>query len=618
MFIRKTHKGNGNKRKTVYRLVKSYRTENGPRQQTILNLPDFDLPENQWKLLADTIEAKLNGQIVLYIPDEIEFLATHYVSLIEEKKIAVENNTEVINNTEDAEYETINVKSVKNRQIRTIGAEHVAFSMYKELKFDRLFIGLDFNALQQDLAALSIIGRLVNPGSERTTREWAKYRSGLDKLLNTSFKNLSNNALYRISDLIYDKKEIIENHLQVVEQEIFNLKETLVLYDLTNTYLEGRSLNNPKAQFGYSKEKRKDCRLITLGLIIDENGFPKRSQVMAGNQNEAHSLLGMIAQLENKSLTEMESGKGTKKGKTVVIDAGIATEDSLAMLKEYGYDYLAVAKGNPISEDQIDSENLVKVKETKENQVEVQLFESESENVLYCRSFLKGKKERSMLDNYRRKFEAEMQTAKSALDKKRGTRKYDKVLERIGRIKERNSSIARYYTINVIPDPDSDKTRDITWEFNDFDKMNFSYSGSYCLRTSRQDIDEKELWKTYTTLTIVEAAFKCLKSELAFRPVFHRREYRADSHLFIGVLAYHLLNAIRVRLKEKDIHLSWNKLREILSTHILLTTSMRTKSGKIILIQQSSQAEYINNEIYNSLGISNKPIEKIITKYSIL
>ncbi len=72
--------------------------------------------------------------------------------------------------------------------------------------------------------------------------------------------------------------------------------------------------------------------------------------------------------------------------------------------------------------------------------------------------------------------------------------------------------------------------------------MNFNFSGSYFLKTSRQDLDEKQLWELYVTITLVEAAFRSLKSELAFRPVFHRKEYRADSHLFIAVLAYHLMN----------------------------------------------------------------------------
>jgi len=615
MYIRKVEKKDGKYKRTIYRLVKSYRTENGPRQETILNMKDLNLPQEKWKILADAIEAKLNGQLVLYLDKDIDFLATHYTSLIQEKCLAARRNMQVIVESEGAEFENVNIKSVKNDKIRSIGAEYVALSMYKYLKLDELFTYLGFNEQQRNLAVLSIVGRLVNPGSERATREWAMNRSGLDKLLNTDFQSLSNNALYRIADSIYDHKETIESHLQTIERDLFNLNETLVLYDLTNTYFEGRSLNNPKAQFGHSKEKRKDCRLITLGLIIDEDGFPKRSQVMAGNQNESKSLLGMIAQLENKSIFELEKAKEIRKGKTVVIDAGIATSENLAMLNEYGYDYIAVAKGKPITKEQIDLENLVKVRETKQNKVEVQLFKNETENILFCRSFLKSKKEISMLDNYRRKFEEEMKVAKSALTKKRGIKEYEKVIERIGRIKERNSAVARYYTINVIPEPDYPNAKDITWKFNDYDEMNFNYSGSYCLRTSRQDLDEEELWKTYTTLTMVEAAFKCLKSELAFRPVFHRREYRADSHLFIGVLAYHLLNSIRIRLKEKDIHLSWNKLREILSTHSAVTTSMKTKSGEIILIQQASQAEYIHNEIYKTLGLSNKPLSRVITKY---
>lgn len=615
MYIRKVEKKNGNYKRTIYRLVKSYRTENGPRQETILNLKDFDLPKEKWKILADAIEAKINDQLVLYLDKDIDFLATHYTSIIQEKRLAERRSMEVIVESEDAEYEPVNIKSVKNDKIRTIGAEYVALSMYKNLKLDRLFTDLGFNEQQLNLATLSIVGRLVNPGSERATREWAMNSSGLDKLLNTDFQSLSNNALYRIADNIYDHKDTIESHLQNTERELFNLKETLVLYDLTNTYLEGRSLNNPKAQFGRSKEKRKDCRLITLGLIIDEDGFPKRSKIMAGNQNESKSLLGMIAMLENKSISELENSKELKKDKTVIMDAGISTNENLALLREYGYDYITVAKGKPITKEQIDLENLVKVRETKQNKVEVQLFKNESENILFCRSFLKSKKELSMLDNYRRKFENEMKVAESALFKNRGIKNYEKVIERIGRIKERNSSIARYYTINVIPDPDSPNAKEITWEFNDYDEMNFNYSGSYYLRTSRQDLDEKELWNTYTTLTMVEAAFKCLKSELAFRPIFHRREYRADSHLFIGVLAYHLLNSIRIRLDETDIHFSWNKLREILRTHTTVTTSMKTKSGKIILIQQASQAEYIHNEIYKALGLSNKPLRRIITKY---
>jgi len=615
MYIRKVIKKSANTEREVFRLVESYRTENGPRQRTILTLKDFELPEEKWKTLADAIEAKLNYQVVLYLEKEIEFLAEHYVSLIQAKRLSEQRNIASFMEIEEPEYETVNVRSIKNKNIRTIGAEYVALSAYRDLGFDKLFFELGLNERQRHLAALSIIGRLVHPGSENVTREWIRAISGLDQLLNTSFKELSNNALYRIADKIHEHKESIEAHLQIQEKELFNLSEKLVFYDLTNTYFEGKALSNSKAQFGFSKEKRKDCKLVTLGLIIDEKGFPKRSKVMEGNQYEPSSLLGMIAQLENKTIAELEQSKGIRKNQTIVMDAGIALDSNLEMLKEYGYDYICVARAKPISEKEIKSENLKKIRETKKNTIEVQLFQNEKENILYCRSFLKGEKERSMLEKFKQNFEAELLQARSALTKKRGTKKYDKVLERIGRIKERNSSIARYYLINVERDQDSVKVKNITWEFNDIDKMDFNFSGSYFLKTSRQDLNEEELWNIYSTLNVVEAAFKALKSELAFRPVYHRKEDRADSHLFIAVLAYHLLNVIRIRLLEKNIHISWKKLRDLLSTHTSITTVMRTKTGKNILIQQSAEAEYFQNEIYKALGLKNQPLNRIITKY---
>lgn len=615
MYIRADKKKSGNHERIVYRLVENYRTPKGPRQRTILTLKDFDLPQSKWKLLADTIKAKLKGQTMIFLDEKIEALADHYVSLIEEKRASEQKNVKILqNDNHNSDYETVSLSSIINKNIRTIGAEHIGLSIYQDLGLDRLFSTLGFNERQCNLAALSIIGRLVNPGSEHATREWALQRTGLGELLDTDFSNLPNNSLYRIADMIYDNKQAIENHLQEKERSVFQLPEKVILYDLTNVHLEGRATDNPKAQFGVPKQKRTDCKLITLGLIIDEHGFPKQSLVMKGNQSEPSSLIKMIALLENRSIEDLEKCKHVKKDKTVVVDAGITTKDNLKMLKDYGYDYLCVARSNPLSEKDIEEEKLKKVRETKKNTVEVQLFKKGSENVLFCRSFLKGEKERQMLDKLKSRFEEELTGVRKSIETRGGTKKYDKVLERIGRIKERNSSIARYYLINLTKDENTNKVTRITWEFTDPDKMNFNFSGSYCLRTSRQDLDETELWNLYTTLSLVESAFRSLKSELAFRPVFHRKEYRADSHLFIAVLAYHLLNAVRIRLWDKKIHISWDRLRRAMSTHCVVTTKMKTKKRKTILLKQASEAEYIHRYIYSALGISSNPLKRKISK----
>lgn len=220
MFIRKVIKKSKNSERVIYRLCTSYRTEKGPRQKTILTLKDFDLPEKDWSLLANTIQDKLRGQLTFFCPSKIDLLAEHYADLIQMKR---SSEVYTISDSNIEKYETVNLGSFKHKTVKHIGSEHIGLSIFKELKLDKLFQTLGFNKNQRNLAALSIIGRLVFPGSENSTREWAKENSGLCDLLNTSFQNLSNNALYRIADKIYENKEKIENHLEETERNLLNL-----------------------------------------------------------------------------------------------------------------------------------------------------------------------------------------------------------------------------------------------------------------------------------------------------------------------------------------------------------------------------------------------------------
>ncbi|MBI9113390.1 IS1634 family transposase, partial [Maridesulfovibrio ferrireducens] len=598
----------------TFRLSESIRTPNGPRQRTILNLKGFSLPIEKWKILADTIEAFLKDQPVLYLDPEIEQLALHYSTLIREKRLREKASIAVVVDEKDCDFHEVDVKSLKNQVARTVGAEHVGLSVYKELELDKFFQNMGFSKHQENVAALSIIGRLVNPASENSTRTWAQKISGLDSLLGCNFADLSNNSLYRIADKIYEHKDALEKHLSDKEKDLFNLQEKMVFYDLTNTYLEGNGIENAKAMFGRSKEKRSDCRLLTLGLIIDEHGFPKASRLMPGNQYEPDSLINMIAQLEGIDVSELEKTKGSKKNQTVIMDAGISIERNLKMLEEYGYDYICVARTKPIPQSEIEKAELKEIHTTKNNSIEVKLFESEKENILYCHSLLKSKKEQAMLDKFKKKFEEELEATRLSLAKPHGTKKYEKVIEKIGRIRERNSAISRYYEIKLTRDPKSNKVADITWNAVELEKQNFRFSGSYFLKTSRRDLDEESLWNIYSTLTMVEAAFRSLKSELAFRPVYHRKENRADSHLFIAVIAYHLLNTIRTKLKQQDLHISWEKIREIMNTQVAVTSEFRTRSGNMILIRQSTEPEIFHSEIYKALNIDPRPFKQRIAK----
>lgn len=604
MFIKEVKKQNKGYAKIfcAHRLMESYRAQKGPRQRTILNIGKLDIPQEQWKILADRIEAIINGQEALFsIDKKIENLAEHYAEVIIKNKLIVtgaKTESEI-----ETEYETVDLKSISNQQVRTIGPEYVGISIAKQLKLDVLFKELGFNEIQIRLALLSIVGKLVYPGSELKTKQWAQAISGIDELLNTDFRNLPQNALYRISDKLFSHKEQIEPSLNHVERELFSLQEKIILYDLTNTYFEGRAKHNKKAHRGRSKDKQKGRPLVTLGLVIDELGFPKRSSIFEGNVSEPKTLSKIIDQLNCKPVLQLKG-----QNITVVIDAGIASEDNLKFLKGKGYDYVCVARNRPIkiSSAVNGMDSFITVKKEKNNKVEVKFARTGEENILYCKSTAKEQKEIAMKNLFQERFENGLKQISLSLSKKGGVKKYEKVIERIGRLKERYAGIALYYQIKV-----KEKNRiatEVCWEFIKKKEAEERFSGTYFLRTSRTDLSEKQLWDTYITLTNIEAAFRSLKYELNLRPMYHQKETRTDAHLFITVLAYHLLISIQHKLRARNINMEWQRVRRLLSTHVRVTTAITTKEGERIYIRNSSIAESFHKVIYDALGLNHCPL----------
>ena len=609
MFIKEIKKKNAGYDKVFisHRLVESYRTEKGPRQRTILNLGRLDLPKEQWKLLADRIEAEITGQKSLYPVDpHIAELAAHYAQLIIQKNL-IRPTSEQPEKAPQPEYETIDLNSLVNSRSRTLGAEYVGLKTFQKLGLDSLLKALGFTQQQIDLAILSVVGRLVHPASEHKTRVWAQHLTALDELLGTDFRHLSNNALYRISDLLLAHKDRIEAHLSQRERELFGLEEKIILYDLTNTYFEGTAKANPKAKYGRSKEKRHDCPLLTLGLVIDEMGFAKKSRIFSGNVSEPGTLRQVIQELRGELPKPGQQDGHPGQAITVVLDAGIASEDNLALLKELRYDYLVVARHQPVPFSEINQDALLTIKQTKTNKIEAQLIKHNGEAILYCKSFLKAQKEQSMKRQFQKRFEEDLNQIAAALSRKGGTKTYDKVLKRIGRLQQKYAPIARYYEIEV--KRQGALATAIEYQYVKPEKAEQRFSGAYFLRTSRTDLNEKDIWSLYMMLTQVEEAFRSLKSELELRPIYHQKEQRCDAHLFIAVLAYHLLNTIQTQLRRDDIHMQWRHIRERLSSHVRITTSMTTKDGRRIHIRKSTEPEPFQRMIYDALGLSYHPLK---------
>ncbi|MES0447369.1 MAG: IS1634 family transposase [Desulfobacterales bacterium] len=609
MFIRKVpHKNKKNRREYfTYKLVESVRTERGPRQRDVLNLGvRFDLPRKQWKELANCIEGTLTGQRPLFdYPKKISTLARKYAREITRQQ------AQAIGEAEDvpSDYQVVDVNSVDNEDIRSVGAEHVVYETMKQLGLDRKLRSFGLTRMQLALTMGVIAGRMIAPGSERATHQWLLNRSGLDELMGVDLSNVSLDSVYKASDILLKNQDALEEHLRRTEGQLFALDEKIILYDLTNTFIEGTGKYNPKARYGgKSKEKRSDCPLVTLGLVLDVQGFPKKSRIYEGNVSEPKTLEAMI-----DGLSIEDRGEGSLFKPTIILDAGIATEDNIEWLKGEEYRYIVVSrkKKTAIPPDV----SMVAVKQDDRDQtvlVEAGLSKNKDadELKLYCHSVDKEKKEEGIKNKFQERFEFELMKARNALDLKNGTKRYDKVLERIGRLKERYRSVARGYKIAVEKDRETDKAKDIKWSRKETEKT----SGVYCLRTNREDLDVQQIWDIYTMLTDIEDAFRCMKSELGLRPIHHQKEVRCDGHIFITVIAYHLMHTIRHKLRHRSVRFCWTTIRRQLSTQVRTTTTMKREDNKVIRIRKSSKAEPVHEVIYDALNLSHRPgrIEKTI------
>lgn len=578
----------------TYRLVESRRTEEGVRQHTLLNLGvDFSLPREQWPDLVKRIEEILGGQSSLFdIDSEVERLAQRYSS-----RLVLSHQD--VNASDVIDYREVDLDSIEMSKPRSVGREHVTLEVLQFLGLDKKLGELGFNGPQIAAAIGTIIGRACEPGSELATHKWLQERSGLGELVDYDYDKLSLYGIYQISDQLLGQKAAIEEYLYECERNLFGLQETITLYDLTNTYFEGQGKGNAFAAHGHSKEKRSDCPLVTLGLVLDSSGFPRRSHVYEGNVNEPKTLSEMLHDLET-------GGARTGKKATVVMDAGIATEDNISWLKKHQYPYLVVSRKKHREFDEASS---VVVKKDDECTVRVQKIfdEATQETLLYCHSTRREKKDQAIGDRFVSRFEEDLQKLANGLHKKRCLKKYDKVMVKIGRLRQKYSKVSRQYTIAVEKDEQSDNASKITWQQQPALDTTDTYPGVYCLRTSQIDWDESTLWNTYTMLTDLEAVFRSLKSELGLRPVHHQITKRVSGHLFITVLAYHLVHAIRLRLKQAGIHSSWSDLRKILSPQSRVTVSMQCKNGRTVHVRKSTRPEVDQQKIYTVLGVKSHP-----------
>jgi transposase len=631
MFIRQTKTNNAATGESyiTHRLVRGERIAGKVRQITVLPLGrHFPFKQEEWPLLCQRIEEIIRGQSSLLqtsCPDHIERAAQRYGAAI----LARAPTTSLPQAGDPApakcDYVEVDVNAIELVQPRTVGVEHLGLYALSQLGLVEKLTELGVNGHLRAAIIGNIIGRMAKPASELATWNWLKKHSALGELIDFDFEAMPHMSLYRASDMLMKHRAALEQHVFARVSNLFSLQETVTLYDLTNTYFEGDAANNPKAKHGRSKEKRSDCPLVTLGLVLDGSGFVRHSKVFDGSVAECSTLEGMLA------------GLAAPKGALVIMDAGIATEDNIAWLVSQHYRYLVVKRGGPR---QFDESDAISIDTAGGEVVRIQKQTSEDgkEVRLYCHSAGRERKETGMVERFAKRFESALQKISDGLQKPRGEKDYDKLMLRIGRLKQKSAGASQHYRINLVaeeaaqsadndPDmpgqketskkaaaPTSDnkkskarKAVSLTWEKVPVEGTMATHPGVYCLRSNEMNWDAEKLWRTYILLTDLESVFRSLKTELGLRPVYHSTETRVEGHLFITVLAYQCVQVLRTRLKEAGIHDRWSALRDTLAVQQRVTVRFPQRDGSTLHVRKSTLGEPDLMEIYRAIGVTPSP-----------
>ncbi|MEO6705738.1 MAG: IS1634 family transposase, partial [Ginsengibacter sp.] len=498
----------------------------------------------------------------------------------------------------------INADTMQHSNVREIGSEWICHNTWNKLQLSQLLLMLGFSEDEAKLAMTQVISRAVYPVSELKTTRWIKENSAVCELTGYDIEQLTKDKLYRSALHLYDVKDAIEKHLSARTNELFNLEDKIILYDLTNTYFEGEKRNSQIAKYGRSKEKRKDAKLVVLALVVNVEGFIKYSSILEGNIADSNTLSAMIEKLSKHTCNT---------NAVVVLDAGIATDENLKLITQKGYKYLCVSRTR-LKEYQTIPGRLTVLLDTKSKKtirLKQVATEKNTDYYLEVKSPDKAMKEAGMKNQFEKRFEEELQKIQAAIHRKGGIKQLDKIHQRIGRAKEKYPSVGQYYIIDVTADQKTNKAIEMTWEKDKTkheDKM--ESLGIYFLRTNMKVSDEVVVWNIYNTIREIENVFRTLKTDLGLRPIYHKSDKATMAHLHLGILAYWLVNTIRYQLKNNNINSSWSEIVRIGNTQKMITTSGTNSFGKTIITRKCSEPEEKLKVILDILKANHKPFSK--------
>src|SRR5216684_740552 len=479
------------------------------------------------------------------------------------------------------------------RHPRQWGACWLACHLYEELGLNEFWAqrlpvsrkGTRWDLILQTLCAY----RLIDPGSEsRLHRQWYE-QSAMGDLLGADFALAHKDTLYRCLDRLLVHKADLFSFLQQRWKSLFGADFEVLLYDLTSTYFECDPPASGKRRFGYSRDKRPDCVQVIIALVVTPDGLPLAYEVMAGNTSEKTTLKSFLDKIEK------QYGQAKR---VWVMDRGIPTEEQLKEMRE-ATSPVAYLVGTPRGRlGKLEKQFLERPWGQVKESVEVKLLPREGELYILARSEGRRQKERAIRQRRLKRLWARLRE----LQGQELTR--DELLLKLGAAKADAGRVYGLVEVQV-PKPEQPVNAE-TFAFRlrrDKLRQAFRREGHYLLRSKLPEEDPARLWQHYVQLTEIEAVFRALKSDLAIRPIHHRKDSRIEAHIFVSFLAYCLYVTLRQRLRTLAPGLTPRAVLEKMSAIQMVDVRVPTTDGRLLILPRYTQPETDHQMLLHELHL---------------
>ena len=622
MFFCPTYRINpgSGEREPYYRIKESYRDCLGRVRSVVLLSPGFIKGYTGQELYATSkalnklmenkgAKSTLFGDILNEYPERVAALAKEYWSMMESKG-TVDTFYERKRRDEDPSKARtlLQGETLKHKEGRDLGAEWLCFQTIRQLGLDAFLLNEGWSDEKVKTALAHLITRTVYTPSELKSMRIMQENSAVADILGIDRESLKKHNIYSVAPSLYALKDKLDSYLTQKTDSLFGLTNRIYLFDLTNFYFESPKRSSVKAKFGKSKEKRYDCKLLVLALCVNTAGFIRYSAILEGNTADPQSLPDMIESLAKKNPT---CGEDSDKA-LVVIDAGISSEENLALIKQKGFHYLCVSRRNLTDYELSEDARTVTVLDSKKQPIKLTEVKNpgNGDHYLMVNSPSKALTEESMNRQYRQRFEDMLEAINKGLSTKGGTKKYEKVCERVGRARGKYPSVQRFYQIDYKLDDKGILVKDISWTITTPEKMDANV-GIYFLRTDKPELDEKTTWSYYNIIREIETTNRQLKTDLNLRPIYHQKDSSSDAHLYLGLLSYWIVNTIRHQLKEKGERSFWTEIVRKMSTQKLVRSTAANALGEIVEMDICTEPTVEAAAIYDKLGFRHCPFRKM-------